>query len=110
MFGWGSSKPAPASTPTEAPNREQRAACWRDRDEYFACLDKFGVQVIGTEGENCKKERAAYEGSCGRSWVSCSVSPWDHGRGGMAAGWGEVETDMARRALHCAAHQVTDKG
>ena len=73
MFGWGSSKPAPASTPTEAPNREQRAACWKDRDEYFSCLDKFGVQVIGTEGENCKKERVAYEGSCGRSWVSLLV-------------------------------------
>lgn len=72
MFGWGAPKaPPPASTPTEAPTREQRAACWRDRDAYFACLDKSGVQIVGTEkGDVCKGEKEAYTGSCGRSWVS----------------------------------------
>lgn len=84
MFGWGSSKPAPASTPTEAPNREQRAACWTDRDAYFACLDSKGVQVIGSEGEACKKERAAYEGSCGRSWVGCTFGSVRGATGGRS--------------------------
>jgi cytochrome c oxidase assembly factor 6 len=82
MFGFGgSSSPKPASSssnsstplPAEAPNREQRAACWAARDAYFACLDKNGMVAAGDEGEGgdvCAEERRRYEGGCGKSWVS----------------------------------------
>ena len=61
------------STPAPAPNRSERAHCWEQRDQYFSCLDKNGIQQSGgppgSEG-SCKKERAGYEGACARSWVS----------------------------------------
>ena len=79
MFGFGSSSstPPPASTPTEAPNREQRKHCWESRDTYFSCLDKNGITLAGAvgagvvEGEDkCKVEKGNYERHCGKSWVS----------------------------------------
>lgn len=84
MFGFGassSSTPPPASTPTEAPSREQRKACWDSRDTYYACINKTGVLIAGGNeaGEAaCKRERAEYERHCGKSWVSapCYPSAW----------------------------------
>jgi cytochrome c oxidase assembly factor 6 len=84
MFGFGASKePEPA-----APTREQRAQCWANRDVYFACLDKNGVVTpgdpakadeLGDSAKKCEAERATYEGSCGRSWVSLYRGGSDEG-------------------------------
>ncbi|GFZ43252.1 hypothetical protein JCM24511_00971 [Saitozyma sp. JCM 24511] len=84
VFGFGSSSGSSSTSsstnsstplPAEAPNREQRAACWTARDAYFACLDKNGVVQAGEEGEGakvCAGEKKGYEGACGRSW-SCGI-------------------------------------
>ncbi|ORX34171.1 cytochrome oxidase c subunit VIb-domain-containing protein [Kockovaella imperatae] len=59
-----------SATPTTAPNREQRAACWKARDEYFDCLIKNRVTVPGEEGPGvCKGEVKVYEQKCGKTWM-----------------------------------------
>jgi hypothetical protein len=69
MFGSSSSQTS--TTPPPAPNRQERAACWASRDQYYACLDAQGVQSAeGEKGKACEGERKGYEGSCGRAWVS----------------------------------------
>lgn len=77
MFGFGSSSSTPSSSSSSsapvagaAPNREERAACWTNRDAYFTCLDQNGVIAAGDDKGPCQKEKKGYEGSCSRSWVS----------------------------------------
>lgn len=85
VFGFGSSSSsastsaqAGSSTQTpEAPNREQRAACWAHRDAYFQCLDKNGILQPGDEESKgvCATEKKGYQGACSKSWVSCASGP-----------------------------------
>ncbi len=60
--------------PPPAPNRQDRAQCWSDRDAFFKCLNVNDVNVppqYEKDGAgSCSTERKAYEGSCARSWVS----------------------------------------
>ncbi|RSH92667.1 hypothetical protein EHS25_008112 [Saitozyma podzolica] len=73
VFGFGSSSGSSTSSstnsstplPAEAPNREQRAACWTARDAYFACLDKNGVVQAGEEGEGGRFARGRRRGMKG---------------------------------------------
>jgi hypothetical protein len=55
-----------------APTRQQRQECWNSRDLYFDCLTNGGIAKAGSEtGSVCAMERKAYEGKCGKTWVSC---------------------------------------
>ena len=66
-----SSSPASGPSTSGAPNREQRAVCWKARDDYFDCLIRNKVMVPGEEGEGvCKIEIGEYEKNCGKTWVS----------------------------------------
>lgn len=75
-MGWfGGSSNNDGIEPGQAPTRAQRKACWEARDAYYACLDQNGITQaddgeLGDKAGVCKDFRKAYEGACGKSWVS----------------------------------------
>lgn len=80
-MGWfGGSSQKEGIEPGQAPTRAQRKLCWENRDAYFACLDQNGIMQaddgeLGDKAGVCKDFRKAYEGACGKSWVSPAVRP-----------------------------------
>lgn len=96
-MGWfGGSSQKEGIEPGQAPTRAQRKLCWENRDAYFACLDQNGIMQaddgeLGDKAGVCKDFRKAYEGACGKSWVSPSLQPRPRG--------GEVAFPAARTNL-----------
>ncbi|KAJ7428419.1 Cytochrome c oxidase assembly factor 6 like protein [Willisornis vidua] len=48
-----------------APTRQERAACWGARDEFWQCLDSHA-----DDAAKCEKLRRAFESRCPQQWVS----------------------------------------
>ncbi|KAI3384046.1 hypothetical protein SNEBB_004120 [Seison nebaliae] len=46
-------------------NKEKRERCWKNRDEYFKCLDKNG-----DDETQCLKEQKFYHDNCIPTWVN----------------------------------------
>jgi cytochrome c oxidase assembly factor 6 len=53
----------PANEKSNFPTKAERAKCWAARDEYWACLDKEGV-----DGP-CEQLRSLFQESCPTQWV-----------------------------------------
>lgn len=58
----------------EAPDRTQRAQCWKARDAFFVCLDTHGIVDSIEHGKeaarDCGSDLKAFESNCASSWVS----------------------------------------
>ena len=61
-----------------APDRQNRRACWRARDDFFACLERNNIvdsiRESGKTEEKCSGEGRALEKECVASWVSLDLS------------------------------------
>jgi len=47
-----------------APTKEERAACWLARDDFWKCLDKSEEDAT-----KCKQQRQQFESSCTNTWL-----------------------------------------
>ncbi|XP_055842888.1 cytochrome c oxidase assembly factor 6 homolog [Episyrphus balteatus] len=55
------------------PTKDERAKCWKARDDFWACLDTHAPGHQSTSGEavpkQCADLRKLYEKSCPSQWV-----------------------------------------
>ncbi|KAI9863478.1 MAG: hypothetical protein M1824_000158 [Vezdaea acicularis] len=75
-MGFFSSSPKPKTSADgmpEAPDRTQRAQCWKARDAFFACLDTHGIidsiEHSKEAARDCGSDLKAFESNCASSWV-----------------------------------------
>lgn len=58
----------------EAPDKVKRKVCWKARDEYWECLNRFAPEHQPASGEKEPKEcvafRKAMETECPAKWVN----------------------------------------